>query len=110
MTPESVGGRTVADHLIRSLRILAVMTVLLYLGLIAGGIKVYLDAKNTNNVLCTFRQDLIVRVLASSNFLEDNPKGIPGVPTKVILEQIKNQQRTITALQGLDCQNVEGVK
>lgn len=107
MTPDSVGGKTVADQLQRSLRKLAIATVLLYVGLIAGGIKVYLDAKNTNDALCTFRQDLIVRVLSSTDFLKKHPKGIPGIPPKIILEGISNQQKTITALKDLNCPTAE---
>lgn len=106
MSPDSVGGRTVAEQLQRSLRRLAIATVILYLALISGGIKVYLDGKNTTNALCTFRQDLVVRVLGSTDFLKEHPEGIPGISPKIILEGISNQQRTITALKDLNCPEV----
>lgn len=105
MTPDSIGGNTVADQLRRSLRRLAISTVILYLALIGGGIKVYLDSKNTTDALCAFRQDLITRVLASTDFLRDNPEGIPGISPKIILEGIANQTRTITALKDLSCES-----
>lgn len=107
MSPDSVGGKTVAEQLQRALRRLALATVLLYVGLIGGGIKVYLDAKNTNDALCTFRQDLVVRVIGSTDFLKKNPEGIPGIPPKIILEGISNQQKTITALKDLNCPSME---
>lgn len=103
MTPDSVGGITAASKLRRSLRRLAIATVILYLALIAAGVKVYSDSKNTSDALCTFRQDLVTRVLASTDFLRDHPKGIPGIPPKFILESIANQQRTITSLKDLHC-------
>lgn len=103
MTPVSLGGITMADHLRRSLRRLAIATVLLYLALIAGGVLVYIDQRNTANALCTFRQDLERRVLASTDFLKDNPKGVPGIPPRYIVLSINNQTKTITALKSLNC-------
>jgi hypothetical protein len=95
--------KTTQDVLRRSLRRLALATVLLYL--ILGGLwlKVYLDQKNTTKTLCTLRDDLRKRVDASVNFLADHPNGVPGIPAKTILDGIKNQRDTIIALNGLDC-------
>ena len=110
MTPDKTmakEGRTVADQLQRSLRILVLATVVLYVAIGGLGVKVYLDSKNTTNALCAFRQDLERRVLASTDFLKENPKGIPGVSPRLILQGIENQQRTITALKDLNCKPVE---
>lgn len=103
MTPNSIGGQTVADELRRALRRQTILTVVLYLALIGGGIKVYIDSKNTTDALCAFRQDLAQRVLATADFLEEHPSGIPGVPIKIMLQQLSNQQRTVTALKTLNC-------
>lgn len=106
MTPDTVGGKTVAESLQRSLRRLAVATVVLYLALISGGLKVYLDGKGTVDALCAFRQDIERRALASQDFLEEHPSGLPkaGITPKLILEQQANYQRTITSLKGLECE------
>lgn len=94
---------TTQDVLRRSLRRLMIATAVLYFMLVAGGLKVYLDSRNTTQTLCSLRQDLEVRVAGSIKFLQENPNGIPGVPVKTIAEQIANQQRTIDALKNLDC-------
>lgn len=106
MSPDSVGGKTVAEQLQRSLRILAIATVFLYVGLIIVGVRVYLDSRNTADALCTFRQDLERRVIATTDFLKENPKGIPGIPPRFLLESVANQQRTIVSLQSLDCKSL----
>lgn len=96
-------GRTVADLLRRGLRRLAICTAVLYVALIIGGILVYLSNQNTLAALCSVRQDMEQRVLATTDFLKDNPEGFPGVDTKTILANLANQQRTINALKSLNC-------
>lgn len=97
------GPKTTQDVLRTSLRRLTIATAVLYLALVAGGIKVYLDQKNTTETLCTLRDDLRTRVDASINFLTEHPEGIPGISPKTILEGIENQRKTIVALNGLNC-------
>jgi hypothetical protein len=105
--PESLeqpkGGRTTADVIRRSLRRLAIATALLYIVLIVVGIKIYLDGKNTNDALCSVRQDMEQRALGTTQFLKDNPDGFAGIPVRTLLENLANQQRTIQALKGLEC-------
>lgn len=96
-------GETTAGALRRALRRLALATVVLYVILIAGGIKVYVDNKHTTDTLCEFRTDLETRVVGSILFLREHPGGIPGISSKTIVDQITNQQRTIEALADLDC-------
>lgn len=103
MSPDSVGGISVADRLRRSLRRLAIATVILYVALCAAGIKVYLDQRNTTESLCTLRTDLRLRVDSSIEFLKEHPQGIPGIPAKTILDGIQNQRKSIIALNGLNC-------
>lgn len=103
MTPDSVGGVTVAEKLRRSLRRLAIATAILYLALVLGGLKVYLANRQTTQTLCTLRDDLRNRVDASVAFLQEHPAGIPGVPTGVILKGIEDQRKTIIALNNLNC-------
>jgi hypothetical protein len=63
-------------------------------------------AENSNNALCSLRADLERRVEVSQDFLRENPDGIPGISAEVIRTGILNQQRTINALSGLDCEAV----
>jgi len=103
MTDPQREEQTTAGALRRALRWLAAATVVLYVILFAAGIKVYIDNQHTTDTLCTFRSDLETRVVGSILFLREHPEGLAGVPTKTIVDQITNQQRTITALQGLNC-------
>lgn len=66
-------------------------------------IATYTQANETHRSLCTLRGDLERRVDASIRFLAENPRGIPGVPVRVIQDGVANQQRTIAALRGLNC-------
>lgn len=87
----------------RSLKRLTIATVILYLVLIAGGIKVYVDSKNTTDTLCIIRDDFQQRVDTSFRFLKDHPKGVPGFPPGVILKWGNQQQQTLNALNHLNC-------
>jgi hypothetical protein len=87
----------------KTLRMLVVSTVILYLVLIGLSVKIYLDGRETNEALCTFRVDLITRVTQSITFLSEHPKGAPGIPVKTIVDGVNNQVRTINALSGLRC-------
>lgn len=61
------------------------------------------DARVTTAALCALRNDLEVRVASSRSFLAEHPNGIPGISAKAIRDGIANQERTITALAGIDC-------
>lgn len=53
--------------------------------------------------LCALRTDLDVRIVSSKQFLEENPKGIPGIPASLIRQGLANSIRTRKALSVLDC-------
>lgn len=95
---------TTAESLRKSLRRLVAATLVLYLVMGAVALKIYIDGRATHDSLCTFRADLANRALASTDFLRDHPNGVAGIPPKIILEGIYNQQRTIVALKDLDCE------
>ncbi len=82
---------------------LVISTGMLFATVVGTSIVSYLKARETNNSLCALRNDLEVRVADSKDFLEENPNGIPGISTKVILDGISNQERTIEALSNLSC-------
>jgi uncharacterized protein HemX len=61
------------------------------------------EARETTRSLCTLREDLERRAKASEAYLRENPRGIPGVPLRTLRDSLTNQQRTISALAGIDC-------
>lgn len=87
----------------KTLRRLVLATVVLYLALGGIALKSAMDSHSTHSALCTLRGDLQVRVTSSLKFLSDNPRGLPGIPVQVIRDSIANQQRTILALDSLNC-------
>lgn len=95
--------RPIGESIQRSLRILTVATVVLFL--IVGGIALWVwsSARENHDALCALRGDLERRVTTSKKFLEDNPAGIPGVDPAVIQAGIDNQRATVRALSGLSC-------
>jgi len=93
----------VGRSITRALRLLVVATVVLYLLVIAVAVRAYHDADVSRGALCALREDLEKRVASSKDFLIENPGGIAGIPAKTIRDGIKNQERTIKALDGLSC-------
>lgn len=61
------------------------------------------DSRVTTAALCALRHDLERRVASSQAYLLTHPHGLPGFPASTIRDGIKNQQRTIAALSGIDC-------
>lgn len=96
-------GANLAKDIQRTLRVLIVLTVVLYvvLGLFMAWSWI-LSARNTS-ALCTLRHDAEERVHSGQVFLEQNPHGIPGVPRETLQASIKNSQSTVKALESLNC-------
>jgi hypothetical protein len=71
-------------------------------------------ADDTNKALCALKNDLVVRIRTTQEFLAEHPKGTPGIPAASFKQSIANQQRTVDALTGdpnnplLDCEEVNG--
>lgn len=87
----------------RTLRGLVIATVVLAVVLLGSVVWVYVNANVTGDALCALRGDLERRVETSKDFLVEHPKGIPGISAQTIKQGLANQQRTITALSGLNC-------
>lgn len=100
----------VGEEIIRRLRWLTV-AVLVCLALSVGvgvfaivqAVQVGHDSDRTTAALCTLRADLQSRVDQSEQFLSKHPKGFAGIPAATIKQSLEGQQRTVTALQGLEC-------
>ena len=75
------------------------------------------NAASNTAALCALRMEIQARVVRNTNrlrrseaFLRANPAGIPGISARVIREgvneqrqEIMDQQRTVKALGGIDC-------
>jgi hypothetical protein len=53
--------------------------------------------------LCALRYDLDLRIATSQTFLDEHPKGIPGVPVALIQTGLANSIRTRKTLDVLEC-------
>lgn len=71
------------------------------------GVWQYSRTNQAEQALCALRTDLEVRVDSSRKYLRDLDAGkrdpIPGISRVDIVTGIRNQERTIGALQVLDC-------
>lgn len=99
MSPDTKIARDVR----RLLRVLVVLTAVLYLALLGLFVWTRHDASATSHALCALRTDLQTRVQSSRDFLRSNPNGIPGIPVSVIQDSIVNQESSIRALSSLSC-------
>lgn len=55
------------------------------------------------NALCSFRDDLQKRVTSTTKFLQEHPKGIPGIPAGTLRVSLINEQHTLDSLSALKC-------
>lgn len=104
----------IATELRRLLMHLTIATAALYAVVIVLIMFVWIDSgakrealqtqtDRTNHALCTLRNDLDRRTIASKEFLREHPEGLPGIPAAVIRTSIQNQEQTIRALATLKC-------
>jgi hypothetical protein len=92
-----------AKELRRSLRVLIVLTVVLYV--ILGGVAFYtyqLGQKN-KRALCTIRANAQTRADATQDFLLRHPNGIPGVTVLDLNRSINAYRATVHALDDVNC-------
>jgi hypothetical protein len=62
------------------------------------------EIATTNQVaLCAFRNDIVARIAASEQFLEEHPNGIPGISPATIRTNLRAQRQTVDALSVLNC-------
>lgn len=85
--------------------LLAVLAVSLYVDYRSdrADARVRAVAVETHEALCAFKSDLQRRYTAGSEFLENNPDGIPGISAADIQRSLQNQRATLDALSALDC-------
>ncbi len=92
-----------ARDLKRSLRVLGVMTVVLYLVIACLGLWVWSQSNRNTNALCDLRHNIEERNGTAEEFLRTHPKGIPGVSAESLEINIRTSRQTLKALSDLDC-------
>lgn len=102
-TPPKKGGRTIAEVLKTNLRRLVLATVILYLLFFAIGLYVYNLARDNNQSLCAFRNDIGIRVEQSKQFLIDHPEGEGAITPEILKATIAQGNQTVESLSNLDC-------
>lgn len=78
-------------------------TIILILFLICICVYIFHFASTNTDALCALRNESQSRVEQSEKFLQENPKGIPGVSRAQFNRSIENSKTTVKALSGLDC-------
>jgi hypothetical protein len=87
----------------RSLRVLMVATVVLYVAVVGISAYTWIVSTSTQSALCTFKGDLESRIDDSIAFLAEHPNGIAGISPAQIQQGITNQQKTVDSLNDLKC-------
>jgi high-affinity Fe2+/Pb2+ permease len=84
---------------------LAVMAVLLWQASTLGreNEALRMRAEENHGALCALRADIQTRLGSTEKFLDENPRGIPGISAAQIQQSIDNYNRTLIALSGLRC-------
>lgn len=87
----------------KTLLSLVIATVIFYASFIGAGAYVYLQSNTTHQALCALRSNRQQNVRASQRFLLTHPKGIPGIPRKLIFQGMERERETIHSLDNLRC-------
>lgn len=88
-------------------RFTQVIIVIAAVAITVGVVERYLDTKSQANdlkrAICTLRAERIRAVRRAEAFLQEHPKGIPGVSRADILASVKLQRETIQAFSHAHC-------
>lgn len=95
------------DHRYSRVLIAVLVIALISIGSVIFGFAILRhtnsQAKQNTTALCALRRDLEERVASSTRFIQEHPKGIPGIPIKTIIQGMEGQKRTIKALSAIKC-------
>lgn len=105
-------GAELAASIRRTLRILLVATVVLFLAILAVAGYTYSVSRDNQDALCVFRADLQQRISTTQEFLIKNKseEPIPGVTRQTLLTNLQGQVRTVKAFSNLNCPALPPVK
>jgi len=93
----------VAKELRRWIRVLAALTLLLYVVMIGIATYTYFQGQRNTKALCTIRDNAQNRVAQAQQFLQDHPNGISGLTPDDLQRSINTSQATVKALEDVDC-------
>lgn len=92
-----------AKELRRWIRVLAGMTVVLYIVMLGVAGYTYDLSKKNTRALCTIRQNAEDRADQAQQFLIDHPRGIPGISVTDLNRSINAYNSTARALNDVNC-------
>lgn len=99
----STGSVHIAEDLKKSLRILVVATILLYIVLSVFIIVTRVGSNKQGKALCALKQDNDKRIIQSQDFILKHPEGFAGISVVEIQRSISNDLITAKALSVLSC-------
>jgi len=94
---------TTGKEIKRSLTILIIATVFLYIALVGVVAWAYSLSHANTVALCAFRDDAQRRLDQNKQYLGDHPRGVAGLSPKQLQANIANSEQTIKSLTGLNC-------
>lgn len=82
-----------------------VLVIFAFLGLTVSATAYFTwrTAQDSKEGLCAIRQDSERRVTLGTQFLKENPNGIPGISIDSLRRSVNNAKETVTSLSSLDC-------
>lgn len=88
--------------------ILAVVSIIVVMVVVLGEAQQSISrsneiALNTNVAMCAFKHSIEFRSKQLDEFIDTNPKGIPGIPPAFIQQQADSYHATLRALTNLEC-------
>lgn len=93
----------VAEQLQRSLRVLMILTIALYIAFAGVVFWAWTQSNRNTKALCALRVDAQARVETNRLFLMANPEGIRGVSIEQLQRSTDNAVRTANALKIVHC-------
>ena len=95
---------------VKGLKIAVAAFVLsVFLAAVVLGLGIYVltgksdEGTETHEGVCALVADLEVRTEGTRHFLEEYPRGTPGIPASALRESLHNQERTLDALSVVSC-------
>jgi hypothetical protein len=92
-----------AKILRRHLMILTILTLALYIIISLLTVGTIIQGNKNTRALCAIRDNAAQRVAQSQEFLDDNPKGIPGISVGDIRRSISQAKTTVRSLSDINC-------
>jgi hypothetical protein len=91
------------EEIKRQLRVLIIMTVLLYIGF--GLLLAFVWTQSTTNTtaLCGIKTEAQNRVTQGQAFLKVHPKGAFGLTNAQLQQEVNQSINTVNALKGVSC-------